>query len=448
MRPAITLEVTMKKHVGRCAWLVVATFVAFSCSSDRDFGEPDATGGSDSGGGAGNTGGGSGGKSGSGGASGASGAGAAGMAGMAGMGGAPGDCEPGDTRPCSEGGLQGSCADGTQVCTPDAVWGTCTISPAEADTCEPGNDASCNGTANEGCPCVGSAARSCADAGALGACAAGTQSCAQGVWGACSIAPAAADTCTAGNDDNCNGTANESCGCLEGATRSCADGGLVGKCATGTQTCTAAGGWGACSIGPSAEDTCDEGNNDNCTGAANEGCLCINNVTTRSCGVCNDGTQTCTNGKTNQFSNCTGAVGIPTTFYRDRDGDGFGSSATTTSCTGRPSGYADQTGDCCDDAPDLAQAALIFPGQPTFFEDAATVCNVGWNYDCSSGIEVSPATRGNSCVAGTTYPTCATAVQTLTEANCGNTTAGCSCAQTSIMSCTSGCGGAFVIKCH
>ena len=434
----------MKKHFRRCAYLLVATFVAFSCSSDRDFDKPDAaTGGSDSGGagsgGAGNTGG----ASGSGGASGA------GAAGMAGMAGAPGDCDPGETRPCSEGGLQGSCAGGVQVCTPAASWGACSITPAAADNCdEPNNDDDCNGTANEGCPCVGTATRSCAEAGALGSCAAGTQSCTGGVWGGCSVEPATSDTCATGNDDNCNGTANEDCTCLEGATRSCADAGLVGKCATGTQTCAADGSWGACSITPSAEDTCDEGNNDNCSGAANEGCLCINNVTTRNCGVCNDGTQTCTNGKTNQFSNCTGAVGVPTTYYRDRDGDGFGSSATTTTCTGRPSGYADQTGDCCDDAADLEQAALIFPGQPLFFEDAATVCNVGWNYNCSTGIEVSPPTRSNSCVAGTTYPTCATAIQTLTEANCGTTTAGCGCAQTSIMSCTSGCGGAFVIRCH
>jgi hypothetical protein len=50
------------------------------------------------------------------------------------------------------------------------------------------------------------------------------------------------------------------------------------------------------------------GNDDNCNGTANEGCSCINSVTTQSCGYCGDGSQTCTDGKTNTYSACTGGT--------------------------------------------------------------------------------------------------------------------------------------------
>lgn len=54
--------------------------------------------------------------------------------------------------------------------------------------------------------CTETATRSCV---AQGTCAGGTQSCSNGQWGPCSIQPAASDTCTPGNDDNCNGTPND-----------------------------------------------------------------------------------------------------------------------------------------------------------------------------------------------------------------------------------------------
>lgn len=57
--------------------------------------------------------------------------------------------------------------------------------------------------------CTGSETRSCALAGALGTCANGTQTCASGAWGECSIKPATTDNCTPGNDDTCNGKPNE-----------------------------------------------------------------------------------------------------------------------------------------------------------------------------------------------------------------------------------------------
>lgn len=315
-----------------------------------------------------------------------------------------------------------------------------------------GGAAGAGGSGGAPSECQPDQTRSCSEDGARGACAKGTETCtALGTWGPCSIQPKSADTCAQGNDDNCNGAVNEGCPCVQGATRSCADAGLVGKCATGTQTCTDKGTWAACSIQPAAEDTCVQGNNDNCSGPPNEGCSCINGVTTRPCGACNDGTQTCTNGKTNQFGTCTGAVLTPTTYYRDADGDGFGSSATTTVCgSTKPAGYSDQTGDCCDDGGNLTLAAKIHPGQTEFFDTAANICGITWNYDCSANgsIETSPASRGTGCQSGTSAPTCATNVVAFTEANCGGTTVYCGCAVTSISSCTTGCGSPYVVKCH
>jgi hypothetical protein len=439
--------------------------MALSCSSDRDFGDDDSAGGSSGAGRGGNAAtGASGGASGAGAAGGAgasdSGAGGmsgggAGVAGAAGMAGAPGDCQPGTTRACSEAGLLGPCGEGSQVCTPDASWSACSVLPAEADGCTPDDDADCNGIANEGCPCVANSTRSCEEAGALGSCSTGSQACTtEGVWGSCSIEPSASDACTPGNDDNCNGVPNEGCTCVEGMTRSCSAAGLVGKCAAGTQTCTAQGSWGACSIAASAADTCDEGNNDNCAGPPNEGCLCINNVTTRACGACNDGTQVCINGKSNQYGTCTGATRMPVTYYRDADGDGYGTTVTTTACDGRPAGYADRSGDCCDDGGNLMLAAEIFPGQPDWFNEAANICGIAWNYDCSpattaspNGVQTNPATRGSGCTSP--YPTCGSGTEPLTEANCGKTTASCGCAAIGVsQSCTGGCSGAFVVTCH
>ena len=69
--------------------------------------------------------------------------------------------------------------------------------------------------------------------------------------------------------------------------------------------------WGTCtgSVGPAAGDTCVQGNDDNCSGTPNDGCLCINNVTIKTCGLCSDGSQTCTDGKNGAYGPCIGAVG-------------------------------------------------------------------------------------------------------------------------------------------
>jgi hypothetical protein len=83
--------------------------------------------------------------------------------------------------------------------------------PASSERCDERLvDENCNGTVNEGCDCPTPTApevsRACM--GAMGECARGNQTCTDGRWSMCSIAPAAQEVCD-GRDDNCDGTVDE-----------------------------------------------------------------------------------------------------------------------------------------------------------------------------------------------------------------------------------------------
>jgi hypothetical protein len=215
--------------------------------------------------------------------------------------------------------------------------------------------------------------------GSKGVCAAAQLTCTpQGTWptSASFCAPAGAEACAADSkDENCDGTINENCDCAAGQTRSCAQGGFSGPCASGTQTCSAAGIWGACSIVPGI-DTCASGNDASCNGVPNEGCLCINGAT-RSCGPCGDGTQSCTSGKNGTYSTCT-KLTAPV-YYRDSDTDTFGDpETTTTSCMGAPVGYVANSRDCCD-VDDKAKPSQDEP------QTGANACG-DFDYDCDGNI--------------------------------------------------------------
>src|SRR4030095_5509089 len=79
-----------------------------------------------------------------------------------------------------------------------------------------------------------------------------------------------------GLDNNCNGQTDEDCRCIDNTMRPC--GGVVGACKPGTQTCRD-GEWSACegAVEPKPE-TCDSVDND-CDGAADEGCQCASGET-------------------------------------------------------------------------------------------------------------------------------------------------------------------------
>src|SRR5690606_6530896 len=96
-------------------------------------------------------------------------------------------------------------------------------SDAGADTCAQGGCRADEPTCRElgNCECQPFEVRSCAVAGALGACAQGTQRCTdEGRFSDCSISPEPFDSCTAGADENCDGVANSpldpECQCVAG----------------------------------------------------------------------------------------------------------------------------------------------------------------------------------------------------------------------------------------
>jgi hypothetical protein len=262
-----------------------------------------------------------------------------------------GKCAPNAKRSCSEDGLVGPCAEGTETCIGTGTWGACSIPAGTTDTCEAGNDNNCNGKPNENCvpqcmgrqvgdkfcigadvfqcgpnlmsttlvatcvapkpacmsgacgTCLPNATRSCSDDGLRGPCAAGTETCSgAGTWGACSISPGTGDTCDRGNDNNCNGKLNENCACINGEQKTCAVAlSKKGACGLDTATCLN-GQWTGCTD-TKGTDTCVRGNDNSCNDKPNENCVCINGDTGKcgdklgAKGPCAGGTTTCASGQ-------------------------------------------------------------------------------------------------------------------------------------------------------
>jgi hypothetical protein len=176
-------------------------------------------------------------------------------------------CVSGTSEPCDEHtGLdgQGQCRAGLRTCLLDEVtltsaWGECegAVGPGDADSCAPGDDADCDGTPNEGCTCVDGATQPCGSDTNTGPCNIGTSTCVDGRFGPCigAVAPASADSCSSRNDDsNCNGVPFDGCSCANGETQSC---GMTdtGVCQLGTRTCVN-GAFGQCvgQVNPRSRD--------------------------------------------------------------------------------------------------------------------------------------------------------------------------------------------------
>ncbi len=154
-----------------------------------------------------------------------------------------------------------------------------------------GLDNDCNGMIDEG---FGS--ETCG----IGACQKTVDTCQNGKAVPCMpLTPAPAEACD-GTDDDCDGTVDEGCTCLDGQIQSCYTGSQetqgVGECHDGSQTCVA-GAWGPCTgdAKPSPEE-CDVKDND-CDGAIDNGnpgggATCP----TGNLGVCALGTMACQGG--------------------------------------------------------------------------------------------------------------------------------------------------------
>jgi hypothetical protein len=216
----------------------------------------------------------------------------------------------------------GPCHGGTRTCT-SGSWTGCAgqVTPVP-ETCN-GQDDDCDGTIDNGL------SRSCytgpSGTNGVGACHGGTETCANGAWGACTgqVVPSP-ETCD-DVDNDCNGVTDGISGnCYTGGSECNVTTGVCkGLCRVGSAVCTH-GVWGTCSGEQKpVTETCN-GLDDDCDGV-------IDNSVTRSCytgptgtqgvGLCHSGTETCANGA---WGACSGQV-VPTTEVcdnKDNDCDG------------------------------------------------------------------------------------------------------------------------------
>lgn len=297
----------------------------------------------------------------------------------------------------------------------DGDGGTGCVPRATADLCD-GEDDDCDGSVDED-----ELARACGTN--VGECRVGTQPCVDGAWGECSsgaIGPEA-ERCGTGADEDCDGSVDEGCACAPGATRPCGDTD-VGACAFGVQTCGDDGAWGDC-VGAVLPDfeACNEVDDD-CDGETDEGvrqrsyrdgdgdgfgdplmqteaCLVPEGYVSNAMD-CDDGdpmvrpdvTEVCNT----RDDDCDTSIdeGVTTTYYRDADGDGFGSATDATEACSLPAGYVTDATDCDDGC------ALCYPGFPE------ELCGDGLDNDCDGSAEAGTCPCSLVIAVGRRYIAC------------------------------------------
>lgn len=146
-------------------------------------------------------------------------------------------CGPGETQACFGGALgsreTGICSDGVQRCAVagSAEWGDWGQTRCEGGLLEEGEercdgmDHDCDGAIDEGCACSPGSVVPCGPTLLVGECRAGTQNCGNDSrWSACNGAVnPRAEICGNGLDEDCDGMADELCGCIPEPER-CHDG--------------------------------------------------------------------------------------------------------------------------------------------------------------------------------------------------------------------------------
>ena len=171
-----------------------------------------------------------------------------------------GECEPGDTRPCSID--VGACVVGYQLCKDDHLYDPFCVDgvlPSDVDACE-GTDDDCDGRVDEGCECIDGNIQACGSD--VGACVAGNRGCVGGVFGECvgRVGPMP-EVCN-GADDDCNETVDDVPGvgaaCSAGLG-ACRRNGLVGCDATAGEqpVCGAVAGPARDELCNAIDDDCD-----------------------------------------------------------------------------------------------------------------------------------------------------------------------------------------------
>jgi len=133
------------------------------------------------------------------------------------------------------------------------------------------------------------------------------------------------------------------------------------------------------------------------------GSVCVDPSTNNAnCGDCANpcaSTQTCQSGKclSRDGEGCAAAAdcasGVCNVFFRDEDGDGYGSpsnSIAKCSTSSPPAGYVTNSGDCCDNGGNLLLAAKINPAATFQSVSASGLCGVTWDFNCNGKIDLGP----------------------------------------------------------
>ncbi len=294
----------------------------------------------------------------------------------------------------------GVCVGATASCGGSGGFAECgaaeygTDYEADETACD-GLDNDCDGTTDEGCTCTDGATQPCGSD--IGVCMAGTQTCVDSAWGACSGETGPMGEVCDGMDNDCDGTADEA-GDLTAPTCPL----QLGVCTGATRTCGGAAGWIACSGVASyggdyqAVETLCDGLDNNCDGVTDEGCECIDGAT-QACGTdvgaCSAGTQTCTAGS---FGGCAGEVppGVETCDGTDEDCDGIADNNLVAPACALAVGVCAGSVQPCNGASGFAACGAADYGSN--YETDETSCD-GQDNDCDGETD-----EGCECVDGTT----------------------------------------------
>ena len=196
-----------------------------------------------------------------------------------------GDCAPvGATESCYPGsGAQvsvGQCAPGEVRCTEQLRWSPCEgfTLPTE-EICGDDLDNNCNGATDDSCGCESDSQLPCYSGPAatqgIGQCSDGIQHCLDGAWStSCQGEQLPEEEICDGFDNDCNGSSDEGCSCVDGSTKGCYGGPAgtkdVGVCKAGSQSCNE-GQWGICDGQTMPSNEACNNKDDDCDGSSDEG---------------------------------------------------------------------------------------------------------------------------------------------------------------------------------
>ncbi len=281
------------------------------------------------------------------------------------------------------------------------------VHPGATEVCN-GIDDNCNGTIDEG---VQTTFYRDADGDGFGNAGSTTQGCSAPAGYVvnstdcddtrASVHPGATEACGNGLDDDCNGLADATDPACALPPCPDADGDGYALCSASCSL-PAAKTCGDCddtkaSVHPGATEICGNGIDDDCDGfdlgcapspcpdadgdgyaVCSDACVAAPGTV---CGDCDDTRASVHPGSAESCNglddNCDGTIdeGVQTTFYRDADADGYGSSSVTVKACSAPTGYVLDSTDCDD------TRATVHPNAPE-------LCGNGIDDDCSGTTDV------------------------------------------------------------